>query len=257
MEDKDLHNAHVIVLEADGKVDSQHGYGYLIAKRLTEFKINAALVSIVENAQILETLPPKPLILSGGMTEVTADIDWIVKTKAFFRERIKFNQEVEKKNRLPTFGICFGAQLLVESYSKGSVKYLDDPEIGITDVPLKVPSHPIFQGYEKQFKGYTFHYNQIKTQKVSVLSSHVHKGHHFIQAFEIPDSSCFGVQFHPELNYEEMKTLLHTYKDLIKNLGLDVDPIIRTLPKIPANSVILKNFCTLPGSIKKRLDSTH
>ncbi|MFX1535814.1 MAG: type 1 glutamine amidotransferase [Promethearchaeota archaeon] len=243
MKEKNLQNANVIVLEADGKVDSQHGYGYLIVKRLAEFKINAALVSIVENAQVLETLPPKPLILSGGMTEVTSDIDWIVKTKAFFSERIKSNREVEKKNRLSAFGICFGAQLLVESYSKGSVKYLDDPEIGTTEVPLNVPSHPIFQGYKNQFNAYTFHYNQIETQDVSILSSHVHKGHHFIQAFEIPDSSYFGVQFHPEFNYEEMITLLNTYKDLIKNLGLDVDLIIRTLPKIPDNSLILKNFC--------------
>lgn len=243
--EKSLQKADVIVLEADGKIDPQHGYGHLIVKRLAEFNINAIIISIVENTQTLEKLPPKPLILSGGMTEVTADVDWLNKTREFITGKIKANQKLEKEKRTPIFGICFGAQLLAECYSKGSVKYLDDPEIGITKVNIGSPHHPIFNGYKEDFNAYTFHYNQIKTQDVSTISSHQHKNHHFIQAFEIPNASCYGIQFHPEFNYKEFITLLHTYKQLLKDLGLNAENIIKNLPKIQQNSIILKNFIDL------------
>ncbi|MFQ5819569.1 MAG: type 1 glutamine amidotransferase [Candidatus Heimdallarchaeota archaeon] len=238
-----LQNADVIVLEADGKIDeNENGYGHVIVKRFADFNINAFLFSLVEQPQKLENLPPKPLILSGGMTGVTTDIDWVIKARELIYKTIKSNQKCGRDNHIPIFGICFGAQLIAECYSKGSVRYLDNPEIGVSRITLDFPSHPLFNGLKKQFNAYTFHYNQIQSQDVSILSSHQYNNNQFIQAFEIPNASTFGVQFHPEFAYEEMITLLRTYKNRIKNLRFKVETIIKTLPRISKNSFILKNF---------------
>jgi len=235
-----------IILEADGLIDKEHGYGTPIYRRLTESGIKSEIFRVRENVDELGALPLKPLILSGGMTEVTADIDWIRKFKSFILEVITRNQKSDSVQ--PVFGICFGAQLIVEAYSPGSVRYLDDPEIGISKISLDIPSHHIFKGIPAQFDAYSFHYNQIWSNDVIVISDHLHKGHTFIQAFEIPTGNAYGVQFHPEFSQSEMKTLFSIYTKLIRDLGFDLEPIIRNLPLLSGNDIILSNFLSKSGA---------
>lgn len=237
-----LNDADIIVLEADGRIDSRHGYGTPIVRRFTDFGIKTTLVSIVENPQVLARLPRKPLVLSGGMTEVTADVDWVMKTKAHIFRIIRQNRSIQENRRIPVFGICFGAQLIAECYNKGSVCYLENPEIGVTRITLDDPPHPLFDGFEPQFDAYTFHYNQIKSRDFSALSTHYFNNRQFIQAFEIPESSVFGVQFHPEFNHNEMQILFKTYSRLIEKLGFNPKDIIESLPELTGNSSILRNF---------------
>jgi len=59
----------VIILEADGLIDSSNGYGTPIFQALEDNGISASLVPIAHNTDVLQNLPKKPLILSGGMTE--------------------------------------------------------------------------------------------------------------------------------------------------------------------------------------------
>jgi GMP synthase-like glutamine amidotransferase len=238
----DQQNADVIVLEADGLIDETHGYGFSIMKRLNEFNLKPSLVSIVDNAEVLYQLPIKPLIFSGGMTEVTADVGWVTKAKQFVSEVVKTNKKKESQNRTPIFGICFGAQLIAEALIPGSVTYLEDPEIGTSSINLDIPNHNLFHGLQSTFDAYSFHYNQIKLGGLKSISSHTHMGNQFLQAFEIPNASVFGVQFHPEFKQSEMKKLLETYRELIGELGFDVTPIIADLPKISDTPLILKNF---------------
>ncbi len=237
-----LEESDVIILEADGQIDGTHGYGTPIHDALTEHKITSSILSISHSTEVLQKLPKKPLILSGGMTEVTTDIDWIRELKSFVLDIISQNQQTGQKERQSILGICFGAQIIGECYDKGSVTYLDDPEIGVSRIILDVENHPLFSGFSKEFDAYSFHYNQIWSDKVTVLSQQLHKGHQFIQAFEIPDASVFGVQFHPEFSHDQMTTLYKTYRKLIRELGFDLQPIIDTLPPISGNRLLLKNF---------------
>ena len=232
----------VIILEADGLIDSSNGYGTPILQALEDNGISASLVPIAHNTDVLQNLPKKPLIISGGMTEVTADIDWIRELKSFILSIIKSNQQSKYNHRQAIMGICFGAQIIAECYRKGSVTYLDDPEIGVSRISLDVENHNLFAGFSKVFDAYSFHYNQIGSDDVTVLSQHLHMGHRFIQAFEIPDASTVGVQFHPEFTHQQMSRLFETYRELIRDLGFDLQPIIDTLPPISGNRQILKNF---------------
>lgn len=241
IKEAELEKSEVIILEADGKVDETNGYGFLIQKRLNEFNINSVKLYLPEIVEQLETLPYKPMIISGGMTEVTADIEWINKSKEFIQAVIKENRK-SKSNKRPLFGICFGAQLIAEGFKKGSVTYLDDPEIGITKVIVS-KKHPLFQSFPKEYLGYTFHYNQILPKmEFNILSLNEHMGHKFIQAFEIPEASCFGVQFHPEFGYQEFLILMQTYHDLIIELGLDYNEIIESIREIDSNEKLFYNF---------------
>ncbi|MFW9844365.1 MAG: type 1 glutamine amidotransferase [Candidatus Thorarchaeota archaeon] len=218
-----------------------NGYGYPISKRLNSFGVKHEIIPIAENTSILPELPKKPLILSGGMTEVTANVDWINDLKAYISQIIKQNQE-NPRNMQPILGICFGAQIIAESYRKGSVRFLEDPEFGLSRIVLEDNDLPIFKGFENEFDAYSFHYNQIWSTDFQILSKHKHMGHEFLQAFEVPDSTVFGVQFHPEFTREQMIRLFNTYQNLILEFGFDLQPIIDDLENIKGNEKILRNF---------------
>ena len=94
--------------------------------------------------------------------------------------------------------------------------------------------------------GGKFHYIQIKLEKeFTILSSNKHMEHHFIQAFEIPNTSCFGVQFHPEFQHQEFLTFIKTYRDLILELGLDYEEIVSKIKDFDPNAKLLRNFIQL------------
>jgi GMP synthase-like glutamine amidotransferase len=175
------------------------------------------------------------------MTEVTADIEWINELKDFISEIIDRNQGAQTQVQ-PIFGICFGAQIIAECRYHGSVTFLEDPEFGISRIKLTDSSHRLFKGMASQFDAYSFHYNQIWSDEVYAISTHNYMDHEFLQAFEVPSASVFGVQFHPEFKHDQMIRLFEMYKDLISDFGFDLQPIIETLPKLEGNAILLKNF---------------
>ncbi|MBD3230454.1 MAG: hypothetical protein GF329_19900, partial [Candidatus Lokiarchaeota archaeon] len=189
-DEKGISETDIIILEADGKIDDKNnGYGMPIKKRLSEMGINSKIISLAENSEYLDRLPNKPMVISGGMTEVTKNIDWINHSKRFIKKKIKDNQS---NKSITLLGICFGAQLIAESYEKGSVTYLDTPEIGISKIVLNKSEHKLFDGFKKEFNAYSFHYNQIKPENFSVISSSNIEDNIFIQVFEIPNTKIFG-----------------------------------------------------------------
>ena len=139
-----------------------------------------------------------------GLTCVQQPYPWLKIEKAYIRKAIHNNKIV--------VGICLGAQLIAESYDKGSVHYLEDPEVGVSRIKLDISNHPLFTGFKPLFDVYTFHYNQIKSEKLLQISTADFKGNQFVQAFEIPETSIFGTQYHPEFKFNEMSQLLKIYK---------------------------------------------
>jgi GMP synthase-like glutamine amidotransferase len=241
--------SQILILQADGLIDQTHGYGHPIKQRLDEFGISSEIVPIAERTEILPELPEKPLILSGGMTEVTADIDWINDLKAFVEKIIESNQQNPERAQ-PLLGICFGAQIIAEAFHPGSVSFLEDPEFGVSRIVLEKEKHKLFDGFDSEFDAYSFHYNQIWCKDVRILSKHKHRGHEFLQAFEIPDAKSFGVQFHPEFRHAQMSSLFKAHQQLILEFGFDLNPIIKSLPVVEGNDTLLKNFTTYFSNLK-------
>lgn len=240
---RELQDVDVLVIEGDGKISGDAGYGTPIKRRLRERGISSKIVPLKENVASLEELLTKPVIISGGMTEVTSEEGWMVKARQWCKHLVQGNKDRPMERRVPVLGICFGAQLIAEAYQPGSVHYLDTPEIGTSTITLGLKEHWLFESITSPFDAFAFHYNQIKNNNVLAISTHKIEQNEFLQAFEIPGTSCFGVQFHPELVHEEMKALFLFYKDLIKDLGFDASKVIERLPNGINNSTILHNFC--------------
>jgi GMP synthase-like glutamine amidotransferase len=190
----------------------------------------------------------KPWIISGGMTTVTSDEPWIVQSRLLFKKVLEVN--LQSKHKQFIFGICFGAQMLAESYRENSVKYLDNPNFGISNLAFN-QKHDLFNNISKRFSAYSFHYNQIVDRK-EFRSFIINKKYEdrYLEAFEIPNSGAFGVQFHPEFNKSEFLNLIGNYTRLIEEFGYSVDTLKDTLQE-PSSSrlLLLQNFMEMARSL--------
>ncbi|MBD3187542.1 hypothetical protein GF325_11975 [Candidatus Bathyarchaeota archaeon] len=240
-------NHQALILEADGTIDGTNGYGTPIRRRLGDLGISSAMISLEARANELNDAIESiscPLIISGGMTQVTSSKSWMEDARNAISSLIQLNLERDASSRVPILGICFGAQLIAEAHDPGSVQYLDTPEIGSSEITLNASSHPLFRSINSQFTAYAFHYNQIWSDDVHALSIHHLEGNRFLQAFEIKDAASYGVQFHPEFTLLEMTDLFMHYSGLIEDLGFSSQEIIESLPRVD-NSILIQNFLEL------------
>ena len=131
----------------------------------------------------LDELPPgsdEPHVLLGGPYAVNDGPDWLIRERAWLRERIAIG--------VPVLGICLGAQLLADALG-GNVFALDTPESGWTTIDFT-------DGNRKldvlQWHGDAF---TLPPGARSLASSDT-CAHQMFRS----DTQHLGIQFHPEWN---------------------------------------------------------
>ena len=131
------------------------------------------------------------------------------------RRQIKFMKECQKKVK-NILAICWGMQVAVTA-AGGKVKKADSSHIGIAkeivlnDNGLK---NPIYVNKFKKFNSPAFNFDEVITlpeKAICLASNSINK----IQSlyFEINDSKIWGLQYHPEISYEKMISLIEFRKD--------------------------------------------
>ena len=135
------------------------------------------------------------------------------------RKQIEFMKGCQKKVK-KILAICWGMQVAVTA-AGGKVKKADSSHIGIAreivlnDNGLK---NPIYVNKSKKFNSPAFNFDEVITlpdKAICLASNSINK----IQSlyFEINDSKIWGLQYHPEISYEKMISLIKFRKDrLIK-----------------------------------------
>jgi GMP synthase-like glutamine amidotransferase len=152
-------------------------------------------------------------------------------------------------SNIPVLGICFGAQILAESYMTGSVSFLRESEIGPRTINIDIPDHPLFRGTGNILKVYEFHYNKICCEGLIPVSSSAYRETSFLQAFQVPGTLCFGVQFHPEFDGNQLKNLTDHYGRLLSHLGWDNFSFNDEEKVLKPHYDILDNFMKIKRSI--------
>ena len=136
------------------------------------------------------------------------------------RNQIEFMKECQKKVK-KILAICWGMQVAVTS-AGGEVKKANGSHIGIAHeitISDKGQSYSIYKNKNKRFNSPAFNFDEVVTlpkNAVCLASNKINK----IQGlyFEINDTKIWGLQYHPEITYEKMISLIEFRKDrLIEN----------------------------------------
>ena len=136
------------------------------------------------------------------------------------RRQIGFMKECLKKVR-NILAICWGMQVAVTA-AGGEVKKADDSHIGIANqiiINENGLTHPIYKDKEKIFNSPAFNFDEVRTlprNAVCLASNKINK----VQSiyFKVNSTNVWGLQYHPEITYEKMISLIEFRKDrLIKS----------------------------------------
>ena len=134
-------------------------------------------------------------------------------------KQIEFMRECQKKVK-NILAICWGMQVAVTA-AGGEVKKADRSHIGIAkEITINAEGleQPIYNTKNNNFNSPAFNFDEVITlpdKAICLASNRINK----IQSlyFEINDSKIWGLQYHPEISYEKMISLIKFRKDrLIK-----------------------------------------
>ena len=136
------------------------------------------------------------------------------------KKQIEFMKECQKKVK-NILAICWGMQVAVTA-AGGEVKKAEGSHIGIANeitINENGLNHPIYKNKEKKFNSPAFNFDEVKTlpqNAVCLASNKINK----VQSlyFKINETNVWGLQYHPEITYEKMISLIEFRKDrLIEN----------------------------------------
>ena len=136
------------------------------------------------------------------------------------RRQIEFMRDCQKKVK-KILAICWGMQVAVTA-AGGQVKKAINSHIGIAneiEINENGLKHPLYINKEKKFNSPAFNFDEVvKLPKngICLASNKINK----IQSlyFEINNTKVWGLQYHPEITYEKMISLIQFRKDrLIEN----------------------------------------
>ena len=136
------------------------------------------------------------------------------------RNQIDFMKECQKKVK-NILAICWGMQVAVTA-AGGEVKKADGSHIGIANeiiINKNGLNHPLYKNKENKFNSPAFNFDEVKTlpeNAICLASNKINK----VQSlyFKVNETNVWGLQYHPEITYEKMISLIEFRKDrLIEN----------------------------------------
>lgn len=153
-----------------------------------------------------------------------------------------------RRRRLPTFGICFGAQALADVYGGKVIRDPERAEYGTIEVSCALPSRreePLFADAPDRFFAQAWHRDRIVRPPDRAQALAWSRDGSDLQAFRFPGEKIWGVQFHPERDMETFMRLLETRSDPPNRSCADIRAGLRPSPDAAA---LLKRFARLCGS---------
>jgi len=136
------------------------------------------------------------------------------------KRQIEFMKECQKKVK-NILAICWGMQVAVTA-AGGEVKKANNSHIGIAnEIMLSKDglNHPLYKDKNNKFNSPAFNFDEVVTlpsNGICLASNKINK----VQSlyFNLGDTRIWGLQYHPEITYEKMISLIEFRKDkLIEN----------------------------------------
>jgi GMP synthase-like glutamine amidotransferase len=141
--------------------------------------------------------------------------------KAWFGRELGVIAEAGERD-VPVFGICFGAQALC-LFHGGSVARSPEPEIGWYSIDaqpgVEIESGPWFE----------FHFDRMEIPEGAELWATSPRA---VQAFAMGRN--VGVQFHPEIDDEQLRDWLESAAESARDFGHDLEELVaETAREVP------------------------
>ena len=171
------------------------------------------------------------VVITGSAANVPDRAPWMLKAEAWLREVVT--------SGTPTFGICFGHHMLAQALGGEVQRNPRGREIGTLEIE-HADHDPIFDGVPMTFEANVTHVDSVirLPEGAASLARSRLEDHHAIRF----TGTCYGVQFHPEIDAEVMRGYIETRHEILRAEGFDVDVMLARLGEGEPGRQTLRNF---------------
>ena len=168
------------------------------------------------------------------------------------KKQIGFMKECQKKVK-NILAICWGMQVAVTA-AGGEVKKADSSHIGIAreiTINNEGLNHPIYKDKEKKFNSPAFNFDEVKKlpdNAICLASNKINK----IQSlyFKVNETKVWGLQYHPEITYEKMISLIEFRKEKLIKLR----KVFRDEKDVEKHISLIKNEISISNKEKRMVE---
>ncbi len=171
------------------------------------------------------------IVITGSAANVPNRDAWIVRTEAWLRDVVAAGT--------PVFGICFGHQLLAQALGGEVQKNPRGREIGTIAID-RTTDDPIFDGLPASFSANVTHIDTVVRLPPGAVAL-ARSGLDDHQAIRFTES-CYGVQFHPEIDAEVMRGYVETRREILASEGFDIEAMLAAIGEGDPGRRTLQNF---------------
>jgi GMP synthase (glutamine-hydrolysing) len=188
-----------------------------------------------EVVDVTESDPPPPdsaaaFVITGSAASVPDRSPWMQRTEAWLRGVVEHGT--------PTFGICFGHQILAQALGGEVQKNPRGREMGTVLVerlpspPTRPEPAPIFAGLPERFLAQVTHVDSVVRlpKGAEALARSEREEYQAIRFSE----TCYGVQFHPEMDAEVMRAYVEARRAVLAAEGFRVEEMLAAIHEVPA-----------------------
>jgi GMP synthase (glutamine-hydrolysing) len=171
------------------------------------------------------------IVITGSPANVPTREAWMLRTEAWLREVVAAGT--------PVFGICFGHQILAQALGGEVQKNPRGREIG-TILVEQTADDPLFDGLPAHFSANVTHIDTVVRLPAGAvgLARSPLEDYHAIRF----TPSCYGVQFHPEIDAEVMRGYIDTRREILAAEGFDVEAMLARIEEGDPGRRTLQNF---------------
>lgn len=174
------------------------------------------------------------VIITGSSSSVTERAPWMLRAEEYLRALFV--------RRVPTFGICFGHQMLGKALGGEVEKNPHGREIGTVELEI-VADDDLFGHPSPPMRANATHVDTVTrlpagTRVLGRTKLDPHAAVRF-------SATTWGVQFHPEMDGWIVRRYLEVRRSLIAAEGLDADALIAEASDAPAGASTLPRFAAM------------
>ncbi len=185
---------------------------------------------------VVDEAPPSisgaaALVITGSAANVPDRAPWVLRAEGWLREVVA--------RGTPIFGICFGHQILAQALGGEVQRNPRGREMGTLRIERTAPA-PIFDDLPDPFEAHVTHIDSVVRLPPGAepLARSEREEYHAIRFAE----ACYGVQFHPEMDADVMRSYVETRREILGAEGFAVDDMLAGIHEAEAGRRTLQNF---------------
>ncbi len=168
----------------------------------------------------------------GGAGEYSAqnDFPWTESLLDLIREA--------RRRALPTFGSCWGHQVIARAFGGRVVRDSERAELGCGVVELTPAGRedPLFRRFPRRFKANMGHHDRVVELPEGAVELACNEQPY--QSFRMKDEPIYGTQFHSELDADRERERLIVYREYYREDLPDDDTFQKVLDSLAATTEV-------------------